>query len=92
MPSTNKPLEINKNTFTKKLSSTEQEDILNNLFGFEFHNGILYDDDDEFYGCIHNKNVDFTTLKGIFDYAMKEAKKEGICDAQRKIRHSLGLP
>jgi len=86
----------------KKLTIQEQGDILEPLFGFYFLDSrteineeshyILYNEEgEEFYGYDINDKWDFSTLEGIFAYAVNRAKEQGYSDAQYNIQKALGI-
>ncbi len=85
---------------TRKLSTEEQNELLNTLFGFELKNisdndkphFVLYDDDgEEFYASTENCQFDFSTLAGIFSYTANQAKKRGYSSCQFEMKKILGL-
>jgi hypothetical protein len=86
---------------TKKLTREEQNNILNDLFGFSLVNvdenkgqehWVLYDEEgEEFYGSNENCQFDFSTLAGIFSYTAHRAKNQGYSDCQYAMRKVLGV-
>ncbi len=82
---------------TRKLTISQQQDLLNTLFGFDYVNVgnghmVLYDGDgNEFYGYDKHCQFDFSTLAGIFSYTAHRAKNQGYSDAQFNIRKALGV-
>lgn len=87
---------------TKELTIKEQENILGDLFGFRFHNSgigrddkphwVLFDEEgDEFYGNNENCQFDFSTLQGIFSYAIYTGLKRGEAGIQYELRKLLGI-
>lgn len=78
--------------FTKKLTIEEQQNILNALFGFNIEDEVVYDEEgNEFFGIKEHTQFDFSTLEGVFSYAINRAKNQGYLDAQWKIQKALGL-
>lgn len=82
---------------TRKLTISQQQDLLSTLFGFDYVNVgngqmVLYDEDgNEFYGCTEHCQFDFSTLAGIFSYTAYRAKNQGYSDSQFNIRKALGV-
>ena len=86
---------------TRKLTIQEQDEILNDLFGFSYRNindennaphWVLYDEEEyEFYGSDANSQFDFSTLAGIFAYTAHRAKNQGYSDCQYTMRKVLGI-
>lgn len=80
----------------EKLSFKHQQEILNALFGFNFHGQeghyVLFDENEREFGYFsENKKWDFSTLEGIFAYTAFRAKNQGYADAQKDIRKAIGL-
>jgi hypothetical protein len=77
---------------TKKLTREEQSELLGTLFGFSFDGDILIDDNgNEFYATPYNCQFDFSTLAGVFAYAVNRAKNNGYSDCQHAMCKVLGL-
>ena len=79
--------------FTRKLSRSEQRELLEQLFGFHVAvDGVVLDEwHDEFYGLNSNDKYDLSTLKGIFEYQKDIATERGRRYQQSDIRKALGL-
>lgn len=77
---------------TRKLTETEQKEILASLFMFSIVDGVIIDDDGKvFYSIYENQKFDLTTLAGILEYTRFMAEKRGYKKAQMDIRASLGI-
>lgn len=88
---------MNDNLLAKKLTNEEQHGILNALFGFDLINTnddhwVLYDEEGyEFYGNNNNLQFEFSTLNGIFSFAIFKAKQQGYSDCQFAFRKLLDI-
>ena len=77
---------------TRKLTEDEQVEILDKLFGFYFEEDVLKTKEGkEFYGTPGNSLFDFSTLFGVFEYAIKTGINIGYNEAQNDIKKALGL-
>lgn len=83
----------------RELTIEERNSIIKPLFGFEFvtsspednHYYLIDGEGDEFYGSDENCQFDFSTLSGIFKYAIHDAKRRGYNKCQYDLRNSLGI-
>lgn len=76
----------------RKLTESEQAELLDELFMFRIDDGVIYDDDGyEFYGFDSNNKYDLSSLKGIFELATDKAREDGKFEKALEIKKALWI-
>lgn len=80
----------------EKLTPEDQAEILGGLLGFQIIDEVIHDEDGyEFYGNTRNRDVDLTTIRGIFTYARDDSyrmgEQHGRSNQRILIRKALGI-
>lgn len=76
----------------RKLTESEQAELLDELFMFKIDDGVIYDDDGyEFYGFDSNDKYDLSNLKGIFELVIDKAQEDGEYKKALEIKEALWI-